>query len=159
MILPIFSIRKNEKFSFFVWKKIECFFFLQFNRTENGIYLFILDVVSSIGLIYLLRESRRNSIIPILALIYRWNLFGSFSWLTPIFSYVLLIVFLLFNRMSIDKVIFSLLFVICRPQNCFLIFVHLIFYQYVEVKDARLAFLLSQSAFFHLVCISNFNWF
>ena len=109
--------------------------------------------------VYFLRKSRRDSIIPVCALVYRWNLFGSFSWITPMFSYVLLIVFVWFNQMSIDQVIFSLLYVICRPQNCFLILVHLIFYREMEVKDARLAFLLSQSAFFHLVRIQIFEFF
>jgi len=55
------------------------------------------------------------------------------------------------NRLSIANVLFSLLYIICRPHNCFLIIVHMIFYRYLNVNDARLAFLLSQSAFFHLV--------
>jgi hypothetical protein len=82
-----------------------------------------------------------------------------FRWLssfTPLLYYVLLFLLYIVNELSIDKMLFILLYLICRPHNCFLIIVQMIFYRYLNVNDARLAFLLSQSAFFHLVRIEIF---
>jgi len=90
-------------------------------------------------------------------LIYRWNLFWLSS-LTPLLYYVLLIFLFFMNQLSIENVLFCLLYIICRPHNCFLIVVHMIFYRYLNVIDARLAFLLSQSAFFHIVRIERFEF-
>jgi len=149
---------------------IEIYFLL--NRNENHLYLFFLHLISSILFVYLLNKSRRYYILPIIVLIYRWNLFGfvdlfsvslidrfCFSWLsslTPLLYYGLLIFLFFMNELSIENVLFAFLYMICRPHNCFLIIVHMIFDRYLNVTDARLAFLLSQSAFFHLVRILNF---
>lgn len=116
--------------------------FFVFNRNENRLYLFLLHFISSIVFIYLLNKSRRYSIFPMLVLIYRWNSIEYFSWLsslTPLLYY-------------------SLLYLICSPYNCFLLIVHMIFYWYLHVKGARLAFLLSQSAFSNLVSVELFDF-
>jgi hypothetical protein len=78
------------------------------------------------------------------------------NWLALLYYGLLILLFSL-KELSIDDVLFSLLYLICRPQNCFVIIVHMIFYRYLKVHDARLAFLLSQSAFFHLVRIQIFD--
>jgi ethanolaminephosphotransferase len=126
------------------------------NRNENRVYLFVIHLISSIIFIYLLNKSRRYSlsyILPIIVLIYRWNLFY-LTWLsslTPLLYYGLLVLLIIMNRMPIENVLFSLLYILCRPHNCFVIIVHMIFYGYLNVNDARVAFLFSQSAFYHLV--------
>lgn len=115
----------------------------------------MIQLISSIAFVYLLRKSAKDVILPILVLIYRWNLFDCPNWIFPLIFYILLILLFFFDKMSVNQVIFSLLYVICRPQNCFLIIIHMYFYRYVHVRNARVAFLLSQSAFFHLVRIPN----
>ena len=120
--------------------------------------MLVIQLISSIGFVYLLRKSPRDFILPLLVLISRWNLIDCPNWIFPLIFYILLIFLFFFDKMSVDQVIFSLLYLISRPQNCFLIVVHMYFYRYLHVKDARLAFLLSQSAFFHLVRILIFNF-
>ena len=109
--------------------------------------------------VYLLNQSRGYYLFPVLVLIYRWNPIESLSWfssLTPLLCYALLTWLFLTKQLSIENMLFSLLYLICRPHNCFLIIIHVILYRYLKVTDARLAFLLSQAAFFHLVRIKRF---
>ncbi|CAF1312754.1 unnamed protein product [Adineta ricciae] len=75
---------------------------------------------------------------------------NSFSSLSPLFYYGLLIYFLIWKEMSITNILFCLLYLICRTHNCVIIVIYMIFYEYLLVTDGSLAFLLSQSAFFHL---------
>ncbi|CAF1160553.1 unnamed protein product [Adineta ricciae] len=75
---------------------------------------------------------------------------NSFSSLTPLLYYGLLFYFLIRKEMSIPNILFCLLFLICRTHNCVIIVIYMIFYEYLPVTDGSLAFLLSQSAFFHL---------
>ena len=67
--------------------------------------------------------------------------------------YGLLVYFMIRKEMSRRNILFCLLYLICRTHNCVIIVIHMIFYEYLLVNDASLAFLLSQSAFFHLVRI------
>ncbi|UJR24086.1 hypothetical protein I4U23_027053 [Adineta vaga] len=123
------------------------------NQSDHQIYLFIIHILSSIIFIYLLNKSKQSSLIyifPLIALIYRWNLFSSFSSLTPLIYYSLLIYLFVRKQISLRNVIFTLLYLLCRTHNCVIIISHMIFYEYLSIKDASLAFLLSQSAYFHL---------
>jgi len=59
---------------------------------------------------------------------------------------VVLILFSLKKELSIVEMLFLLLYLLIRPHNC-------VFIRYLQLDNARLAFLLSQSAFFHSVRI------
>ncbi|CAF4009305.1 unnamed protein product, partial [Rotaria sordida] len=123
------------------------------NASENRSYLFLIHIISSIIFIYLLNKPKRYSIsylLPIISIIYRWNFIGWLSPLTPLFYYLLLIILIVINRLPIEKCLFCLLYILCRTHNCFIIIVHMIFYEYIYENDARILFLFSQSAFFHL---------
>ncbi|CAF1347512.1 unnamed protein product [Adineta steineri] len=123
------------------------------NRSENVVYLFTIHFLSSIIFIYLLNKSKRSSItylLPIIVLIYRWNLFNSLTSVIPLLYYGLLGYLIVRKEISIENLLFSLLYILCRPHNCLIIIIHMIFYQFLNINDSRLAFILSQSAFFHL---------
>ncbi|CAF2699105.1 unnamed protein product [Rotaria sp. Silwood2] len=72
------------------------------------------------------------------------------SRLTPLLYYVLLIMLIIVNRLSIEKLLFCLLYILCRTHNCVIIIVHMIFNIFINENDAHILFLFSQSAFFHL---------
>jgi len=75
-----------------------------------------------------------NFILLILSrLIRNWNQTGN-KWLH------------LKKELSIVEMLFLLLYLLIRPHNC-------VFIRYLQLDNARLAFLLSQSAFFHSVRI------
>jgi hypothetical protein len=76
---------------------------------------------------------------------------------TPVIYYLLLFVLAIVGRLSLVEMLFSLIFLLCRPHNSFIVIGHLILYRYLDVKDSRLAILLSQAAFFHLVSSSFFT--
>ncbi|CAF1477244.1 unnamed protein product [Adineta steineri] len=122
-------------------------------QSENVVYLFTIHFLSSIIFIYLLNKSKRSSIsylLPIIVLIYRWNLFSSLTSVIPLLYYGLLGYLIVRKEISIENLLFSLLYILCRPHNCLIIIIHMIFYQFLNINDSRLAFILSQSAFFHL---------
>ena len=128
-----------------------------FNENQNEIYLFSLHLISTVILICLLNKPRRRYLIfALIVLFYRWNS----SWLaslSPLVYYLLLIVFSWKKALSIEESLFLLLYLIIRPHNCLLIVVYMIFNRYLQIDNARLAFLLSQCAFFHLVRIEVFS--
>lgn len=135
-------------------------------------YLFVVHLLCSIVFVYLLnktKQCRLTYLLPMIIFVYRWNFFrfvrfslifsrdfsfSSFSSLSPLLYYGLLLYFLIRKEMSMSKILFCLLYLICRTHNCVVIIIHMIFYEYLPITDAPLAFLLSQSAFFHLVRIS-----
>lgn len=78
-------------------------------------------------------------------------LFSSYSSLIPLIYYILILIYI--KKFSIEETIFIFLFILCRTHNSFIIVVHMTFYKLINDKDFRLLFILSQSGFYHLVCI------
>ncbi|CAF1187915.1 unnamed protein product [Rotaria sp. Silwood1] len=123
------------------------------NAAENRSYLLIIHIISSIIFIYLLNKPRQYKIsyfLPIIVIIYRWNLIGWLSSLIPLLYYILLIVLIVVNQLPKEKFLFCLLYILCRTHNCLIIIVHMIYYFNLNEKDAHLLFLFSQSSFYHL---------
>ncbi|CAF3340115.1 unnamed protein product [Rotaria socialis] len=123
------------------------------NQSENGNILILVHVISSIIFIYLVNKPRQYSIsylLPLIVIIYRWNLIGDLSSLTPLLYYALIALLMIVNRFSLETFLFSLLYILCRSHNSVIIIVHMISYRFINENDARVLFLFSQSAFYHL---------
>ncbi|CAF5000133.1 unnamed protein product [Rotaria sp. Silwood1] len=76
-----------------------------------------------------------------------------FSWLSPLIPllyYILLIILIVVNQLPKEKLLFCLLYILCRTHNCLIIIVHMIYYFNLNENDAHLLFLFSQSSFYHL---------